>query len=173
MGRRGASAFFSAFVILLLAAVSVIAVFMIIQDKGLVQMSVGQMILDPKEIGIVEDGEVLEYGTFSGIEEGVLRKLLSGFIDEYSKIEKIEKFYFVSGNVEKITVMKYEMSPEDGIPKLRLAQGDIILRVHTEEEKISEKVVQIEGYEDTTYLRPNEKFFFVIIKTAEGEEKFY
>ena len=101
-GKRG-QFFLIAAVVIIVVVVSVVTVSNYTQKKDSVKLyDVGQ------ELGI-ESQNVLDYGTYSELDETQMKTLMENFIKNYvNYIQEKKNIYFVFGNSQKINVVGYQ-----------------------------------------------------------------
>lgn len=103
--KRGKQAqfFLIAAVVIIVVVVSVVTVSNYTQKKDTVKLyDLGQ------ELGI-ESQNVLDYGTYSALNESQMKVLMESFIKNYvNYIEEQKNIYFIFGNSQKIYVIGYQ-----------------------------------------------------------------
>ena len=127
----------------------------------------------------IESANVLDYGTYSGLDEDQMANLLEGFIEAYSEYGEIESLYFIFGNMENIVVMGYQELSED-VEVSGDVSEDFVLQIgggiFSQEFTPSPpwKIeVKIDGVLYEFKLKPGENFYFIISLTDEGETHVY
>jgi hypothetical protein len=125
------------------------------------------------ELGI-ESANVLDYGTYSELNETQMQALLSSFVQNYCIYAgEGRNLYFIFGNEQKITIMGcQELTSE-----ISLESGGNILIIGGEE-TFSEEffpgsrlvVITINDVEYKFHLKSGENFYFIIYEEVGGEE---
>ena len=127
----------------------------------------------------IESANILDYGTYSGLDEEQMINLLEGFIEAYSEYGEIESLYFIFGNMKNIVVMGYqelsenvEVSGDVSEDFISQIEGGIFSQEFTPSPpwKIE---VKINGVLYEFKLKPGENFYFIISLTDEGETHVY
>lgn len=130
-------------------------------------------IYDLSEELIVESANVLDYGTYSELNETEMETLIKNFIEQYSTYE--ENLYFIFGDEKKINVIGYsELEAEISVTETGGVSTSLILEdgAGTHEAtsgKIKEVVIEIEGQKYEFDLKHGENFYFIIYLEI-GEE---
>jgi hypothetical protein len=135
-----------------------------------------------EELGI-ESQNVLDYGTYSQLNEDEMKMLMENFIQNYvDYIGDTGNLYFVFGNKQKIYVVGYqELTNESVCITLNPATDPdaecIPLQTigSTQEfpsagEEIEWVFINIENYEYQFKLNPGENFYFVIWQRIGGDK---
>lgn len=133
-----------------------------------------------EELGI-ESQQVLDYGTYSELDEEEMTELIENFIENYvSYIEEDKNIYFVFGNKNRINVIGYQdIIPEEVRVCLNLEDLDscknYLLIGETEEYtkpagEIDKIKVIIGGIEYEFSLKEGENFYFVIWQEIGGDK---
>jgi len=171
-GKRG-QFFLIAAVVIIVVVVSVVTVSNYTQKKGNVKLyDVGQ------ELGI-ESQNVLDYGTYSELNETQMKTLMESFIKNYvNYIQEKKNIYFVFGNSQKINVIGYqEIANESVCVKLNYGQECTpYLTIGQTQEfpatkgSISRVVIRIEDKDYQFSLKWGENFYFVIWQSIGGEK---
>ncbi len=126
----------------------------------------------------LESAKILEYGTYNSLNETQIQTLLEGFTKDYAEYSKIEKVYFIFGNVNKITVAGYhEIASGEIQVNLGGVAGtkdlDIEAKTYTSRQYTPGSdvvIIIINGVEYAFELKPGENFYFVLVQTIGGEE---
>ncbi len=185
--RRG-QYFITAAIIIIVIIVSFVTVSNYSQRKDTTRLyDLGQ------ELGI-ESQEVLDYGTYSQLNEAEMKTLMESFIKTYAEyIGETGNLYFVFGNAGKVFTVAYqELIDEKVCLKINPPQGEeanenypcTILEVTKlsagtpkaeefpapEGTEITRVAIVIEGIDYNFKLKEGENFYFVIWQKI-GEEK--
>ncbi len=171
MKQKRGQFFLIAAVIIIVVVVSVVAVSNYTQRKDNVKLyDLG------KELEI-ESQNVLDYGTYSELNESELNVLMENFIKNYvGYIEEKKNIYFIFGNSQKINVIGYqEINPEEVYIDIGEGKSPLQIMGKTQEfsagsEEISKVVVTIAGIEYQFRLKRGENFYFVIWQEIGGEK---
>lgn len=123
-----------------------------------------------EELGI-ESENVLDYGTYNEYNDTDMDELIRSFIENYvDYVQEGIEIYFIFGNWEKITIVKYQEISYYGL----LLDGGYT-STYIEEEVIEnpekDVVVTINGNTYEFRLKPGENFYFVISQEI-GEEQY-
>ena len=108
--NRRAQFFLIAAVVIIIVVVSVVTITNYTQKKDVVKLyDLGQ------ELGI-ESQNVLDYGTYSELNDEQMKTLMENFIRNYMDyIGKDKNIYFVFGNKDKINVVGYQEIAEESV----------------------------------------------------------
>ena len=171
--------FLIAAVIIIAVIVSIVTITNYTQKRDVVRLyDLGE------ELGI-ESQQVLDYGTYSELNESEMTDLIKNFIDNYvNYIEEDKNIYFVFGNKLKINVVGYQDIQYENVTvclKLDdkgkteqcnpyLAIGETQEFTEENEEEIYKVEVQIEGNSYEFPLSYGENFYFVIWQEIGGEK---
>ncbi len=127
-----------------------------------------------EELGI-ESANVLDYGTYSELNETQMQSLIEDFIENYAAyLGEGRNLYFIFGNEKKITIMGYQELATD----ISLESGGEVLVVGGGEPSFSKEffpgsrlvVITINKVEYTFRLKSGENFYFIIYEEIGGEE---
>ncbi len=173
MGNRRAQFFLIAAVVIIVVVVSVVTISNYSQRKDVTKLyDLGQ------ELGI-ESQNVLDYGTYSELNEEQMKTLMENFIKNYmSYIGGDKNIYFVFGNKQRINVVGYQDIGEEEVcvridnapvctPYLTIGQTQQFPATNGE---IYNVVIRIAEVEYQFRLRSGENFYFVIWQTIGGEK---
>ncbi len=124
----------------------------------------------------IESMRILDYGTYSSLNEVQMVRLLEGFIEAYSNYGEVEKIYFIFGNTESITVIGYqELITEEiqvdvgrGVSPLQITEGSPTSAQYFPRGNKVKIIINDVEYEFK--LNSGENFYFVIYQEIEGEE---
>lgn len=171
--------FLIAAVILIVTIVSVVTV----SNYSEARSTVGLYDLG-EELGI-ESQQVLEYGTYSNLNDTEMKSLMESFIVSYvDYIGETGNLYFVFGNKDTIYAIGYQefvaedvcirVNPQgyagtDCIP-LKVGEVPETQEFTSEEQDITKVAVRLPDNEYQFRLRPGENFYFVIWQKI-GEER--
>jgi hypothetical protein len=135
-----------------------------------------------EELGI-ESQNVLDYGTYSQLDEDEMKMLMENFIKNYvDYIGDTGNLYFIFGNKQKVYVVGYQqLTSETVCIKLNPATDPdaecVPLQIigETQEfpaagEEIEDVFVTIENFEYQFKLKPGENFYFVIWQKIGGDK---
>jgi len=135
-----------------------------------------------EELGI-ESQNVLDYGTYSQLNEEEMKMLMENFIQNYvDYIGDTGNLYFVFGNKQKIYVVGYQELTNESVcitlnPTTDIDAECIPLQTigSTQEfpsagEEIEWVFINIENYEYQFKLNPGENFYFVIWQRIGGDK---
>ena len=132
-------------------------------------------IYDLKEELEIESANVLDYGTYSELNETQMEALIKDFIEKYATHE--ENLYFIFGDEQKINVIGYsELATNISITEAGGSSTYLILdggeATHeVTNGKIKEVIIEIEGEEYKFSLKHGENFYFIIYIEV-GEETY-
>ncbi len=171
--KRGKQAqfFLIAAVVIIVVVVSVVTISNYTQKKDTVKLyDLGQ------ELGI-ESQNVLDYGTYSELNEEQLKVLMENFIKNYvSYIEEKKNVYFVFGNKDKVNVIAYQEIIKEDV-YIDIGEGKSPLQVTGETQEfpatngqIDRVVITIADIEYQFRLKKGENFYFVIWQEIGGEK---
>jgi len=172
MENRKAQFFLIAAVVIIIVVVSIVTISNYTQRRDVVKLyDLGQ------ELGI-ESQNVLDYGTYSELNEEQMKILMENFIKNYvSYIESNKNIYFVFGNKQKINVVGYQEIVNESVcvkidgsyctPYLTIGQTQ---EFPATGESISKVVIRIADVEYEFKLRSGENFYFVIWQSVGGEK---
>ncbi len=127
----------------------------------------------------IESAEILDYGTYSGLDEEQMVSLLEGFIEAYSEYGEIESLYFIFGNLESIIVMGYQELESEIVV---ITDAEVASKFNVKAATPSSKefffpgnkiTIIINDIEYSFDLKPGENFYFIISLTDEGETQIY
>jgi len=173
MKQKRGQFFLIAAVVIIVVVVSVVTISNYTQRKDTVKLyDLGQ------ELGI-ESQNVLDYGTYSELNETELKVLMESFIVNYvDYIEEKKNVYFIFGNKDKVNVIGYqEINPEEvyidiGEGKYLLSPEEMGKTVEfpAGDKDINKVVVTIEGMVFQFSLKPGENFYFIIWQEVGGEK---
>ncbi len=157
----------------LLAAIIIIGViigFVVISNYAERKASI--KVYDLKEELSIESANVLNFGTYSELNETEMETLIRNFIEQYSTYE--ENIYFIFGDQYNITIISYsELEAEISIKETGSDPISLILdggeATHEATTKIKSVIITIEGKEYEFDLKHGENFYFIIYLEA-GEE---
>ncbi len=171
--KRGKQAqfFLIAAVVIIIIIVSVVTVSNYTQKKQEVKLyDLGE------ELGI-ESQNVLDYGTYSELDETQLKVLMESFIQNYvTYIEEKKNVYFIFGNSQKINVLGYqEINLEEVYIDIGEGKSPLQVMGKTQEfsaanEEISRVVITIADIEYQFRLKRGENFYFIIWQEIGGEK---
>lgn len=134
-----------------------------------------------EELGI-ESQNVLDYGTYSQLDEREMKTLMENFIQNYVEyIGETGNLYFVFGNKNKIYVVAYQELQSESVcvtlnPKEEGAECIPLETIGETQEfpsmgnEIEDVFVTIENYEYQFKLKPGENFYFVIWQKVGGDK---
>lgn len=135
-----------------------------------------------EELGI-ESQQVLDYGTYSELNESEMNELMETFIKNYvNYIEEDKNIYFIFGNKDKINFVGYqELNNESVSVKINneaytsINVGNTGLKGETQTfpkvtEEISKVIIKIGDKEYQFALKEGENFYFVIWQKIGGEK---
>jgi len=135
-----------------------------------------------EELGI-ESQNVLDYGTYSQLNEEEMKMLMENFIKNYvDYIGDTGNLYFVFGNKQKIYVVGYQELTNETVcitlnPETNPEAECVPLQImgETQEfpsagEEIEWVFINIENYEYQFKLNPGENFYFVIWQRIGGDK---
>ena len=160
----------------LLAAVIIIGIvigFVVIQNYAERKASI--KVYDLGEELTIESANVLDYGTYSELNETQMETLIKNFIEQYKDYE--ENLYFIFGDEQKISIIGYSELEADisvtetggGSTSLILTDGEA---THEATKGIIKNVIiTIEGQEYKFDLKRGENFYFIIYLEL-GEETY-
>ena len=171
MKNKEGQFFLIAAVVIIVVIVSVVTVTNYTQKKDNVK------IIDlGKELGI-ESQNVLDYGTYSELNDTEMQNLMESFISNYvSYIGEKKNIYFVFGNKDKINVVGYQEINNESVcvnisrecvPYLNIGQTQEFPAVNGE---ISKVVITIESTDYQFTLQQGENFYFVVWQEVGGEK---
>ena len=168
--------FLIAAVIIIVAVVSIITVTNYTQKKDNVRLyDLGQ------QLGI-ESQNVLDYGTYSELNDSQMKVLMENFIKNYHAYAGGDKnIYFVFGNSQKINVIGYQDITAESVciklnPNERNTNCTEYTTIGTTQEylsggvTISKVAIDIGGNEYQFSLKKGENFYFVIWQKVGGEK---
>jgi len=165
--------FLIAAVVIIAVIVSIVTITNYTQQKDVVRLyDLGE------ELGI-ESQQVLDYGTYSELNETEMKDLVENFIVNYvSYIEEDKNIYFIFGNKYKINVLGYQQIQEEDVQVCLNVDGNgcnpYITIGKTEEfskgEKIEKVTIVIDTVEYQFELTEGENFYFVIWQEIGGEK---
>jgi len=128
-----------------------------------------------QELGI-ESENVLDYGTYNGLNEDEIEELLTSFVEGYASYSSEGKnLYFIFGNWKKINVIAYQ----DLATEIYIGIGEELTLIEpgeeyeftaTEGESIHDVSVIIENLTYDFELQYGENFYFIISQEIEGEQ---
>ncbi|MDD5012552.1 MAG: hypothetical protein PHQ66_02835 [Candidatus Nanoarchaeia archaeon] len=177
--------FLIAAVIIIAVIVSIVTITNYTQKRDVVRLyDLGE------ELGI-ESQQVLDYGTYSELNEEEMKGLIENFINNYvSYIEDDKNIYFVFGNKDKVNVVGYQdIQKEEVLVCLKIAGAVEDIKITGEDdcdpyltigetqqftEKNLQEIDKVEvkiggiGYEFP--LNYGENFYFVIWQEIGGEK---
>ncbi len=165
--------FLIAAVVIIVVVVSVVTISNYTQKKNEVKLyDLGQ------ELGI-ESQNVLDYGTYSELNDAQMKVLMENFIKNYvTYIQEAKNIYFVFGNKQKINVLGYQEIANESVcvkvsgssscaPYLTIGQTQEFPVISGE---ISKVVIRIGDIEYEFKLKSGENFYFVIWQAVGGEK---
>ncbi len=171
--NKKAQFFLIAAVIIIVVVVSVVTISNYTQKKDSVKLyDLGE------ELGI-ESQNVLDYGTYSELNEEQMAILMESFIKNYvSYIEAKKNIYFVYGNSQKINVIGYQEITNESVcvkidgstnctPYLTIGKTQEFPAIGDD---ISRVVIVIADIEYQFRLKSGENFYFVIWQEIGGEK---
>jgi hypothetical protein len=162
--------FLIAAVIIIVVVVSIVTITNYTQKRDVVKLyDLGQ------ELGI-ESQNVLDYGTYSELNESEMKTLMENFIENYvNYIQEEKNIYFIFGNSQKINVIGYQEVVEESVcvdvggictPYLTIGETqEFLVR-----EGVTKVGISIGGIEYDFKLKRGENFYFVIWQTISGEK---
>jgi hypothetical protein len=162
--------FLIAAVIIIVVVVSIVTITNYTQTRDVVKLyDLGQ------ELGI-ESQNVLDYGTYSELNESEMNALIENFIENYvSYIEGDKNIYFIFGNSQKINVIGYQEVVNESVcvdvggtctPYLEIGETqEFLVGVG-----VTRVGITIGGIEYDFKLKRGENFYFVIWQNV-GEER--
>jgi len=172
VNKRG-QFFLIAAVVIIVVVVSVVTISNYTQKKDTVKLyDLGE------ELGI-ESQNVLDYGTYSELNEAQMKLLMENFIKNYvNYIEEKKNIYFVFGNKQKINVLGYQEIANESVcvkvdssssctPYLTIGQTQEFPAISGNIYKV---VIRIGDIEYEFKLRSGENFYFVIWQSVGGEK---
>jgi hypothetical protein len=175
MNDRKAQFFLIAAVVIIVVVVSIVTISNYTDKQDVVRLyDLGQ------ELGI-ESQNVLDYGTYSQLNEEQMKVLMENFIKNYvSYIEEDKNIYFVFGNKNKINVVGYQEIANENVcvnitsagitsPCVPYLIGQTQGFSATSGE-ISQVVIRIAETDYEFELTEGENFYFVIWTTIGGEK---
>ena len=168
--NREGQFFLIAAVIIIVVVISVVTLSNYSEKKEVVQLyDLGQ------ELGI-ESQNVLEYGTYSVLNESEMKTLMEDFINHYVSYKGEGKnIYFVFGNKDRINAVGYQKLEEETVC-IRLDEGECApltigqgLETTKEfsketEEQIDKVAIELGANRYEFKLRRGQNFYFVIWK---------
>jgi len=178
LGNKRGQFFLIAAIIIIVVAVSIVTISNYTKPKDTVRLyDLGE------ELGI-ESQNILDYGTYSQLDDEEMKELMKTFITSYvSYIGETGNLYFVFGNKNTIYAVGYqELIEEDVCIKLNPhgsgVSGEECVPLKTGgetqeftlEEEIQEVAVNLPDAQYEFRLKPGENFYFVIWQKI-GEEK--
>jgi len=132
-----------------------------------------------KELGI-ETQNVLDYGTYSELNDSEMKTLMENFVKNYvNYIEEEKNIYFIFGNKQKINVIGYqEINSESVCVTLDeessctpyLVMGETQEFSSSSGDEISKVVITIADVDYQFSLQEGENFYFVIWQEVGGEK---
>lgn len=177
--------FLIAAVVIIAVIVSIVTITNYTQRKDVVRLyDLGE------ELGI-ESQQVLDYGTYSELDEAEMTELIENFIENYvTYIEEDKNIYFVFGNKLKINVVGYQDIQEEdvevcfdvgghGQEEGVVEEGQCTSYLNVGEtqgfskenqEEIDRVTIKIGGEEYQFRLKYGENFYFVIWQEIGGEK---
>jgi hypothetical protein len=171
--EKKAQFFLIAAIVIIVVIVSIVTISNYTQKKQEVKLyDLGE------ELGI-ESQNVLDYGTYSELNEEQMKTLMENFIKNYvDYIEEKKNIYFIFGNSKKIYVVGYqEITNESVCIKLDSTSSCIpYLKIGETEEfpatdgQIYKVIIRIGDVEYTFKLKSGENFYFVIWQSIGGEK---
>jgi len=177
MNKKG-QFFLIAAVIIIAVIVSIVTITNYTHKKEVVRLyDLGE------ELGI-ESQQVLDYGTYSELNEEEMTSLIENFITNYvNYIEEDKNIYFIFGNKQKIYVVGYqdiqqekvqvcldvEQEKNEGCDDYELI-GETQPFTKTSGEEMSRVVIRIGGTDYPYLLNEGENFYFVIWQEIGGEK---
>ena len=176
MENRKAQFFLIAAVVIIVVVISVVTISNYVQKKDIVKLyDLGQ------ELGI-ESQNVLDYGTYSELNEEQMKTLMEDFIKNYvSYMGEDKNIYFVFGNKQKINVAGYQDIINESVCIKTIVGGEAsictpYLTIGETKEFTSAKgdidrvVIRIAEVEYEFALSYGENFYFVIWQSVGGEK---
>ena len=163
--------FLIAAVVIIVVVVSIVTITNYTQKRDVVKLyDLGQ------ELGI-ESQNVLDYGTYSELNDTQMKTLMETFINNYvGYLQDKKNIYFIFGNSQKINVVGYQEIINESVcvkttssgcaPYLTIGQTQEFL-VGT---GITRVGITIGGIEYDFKLTKGENFYFVIWQKAGGEK---
>lgn len=151
----------------LLAAIIIVGVIIgFVAISNYAQRMAAIRMYDLKEELKIESANVLDFGTYSELNETEMEALIRDFIAQYATYE--ENLYFIFGDNHNITIIGYsELVAEVSIIEaggnpipLVLDGGEAIYE--TTNGKIKQVIIEIEDIEYKFDLKPGENFYFII-----------
>jgi len=175
MDNRKAQFFLIAAVVIIVVVVSIVTISNYTEKQEVVRLyDLGQ------ELGI-ESRNVLDYGTYSQLNEEQMKVLMENFIKNYvSYIEEDKNIYFVFGNKNKINVVGYQEIVQESVC-VKIDASTICTPYLTVGETqefpatsgvISHVTIRIVETDYQFELTEGENFYFVIWTTIGGEKHF-
>jgi len=161
----------------LLAAIIIIGVIIgFVAISNYAERRAAIKIYDLKEELEIESANVLDYGTYSELNETQMEVLIKHFIEQYAAYE--ENIYFIFGDEQKINIIGYcELATNISVTEtgggstiLILDDGGEVTHEATNG-KIKEVIIEIEGEEYKFSLKHGENFYFIIYFEI-GEETY-
>jgi hypothetical protein len=165
--------FLIAAVVIIVVIVSVVTVTNYTQKKDNVKLyDLG------KELGI-ESQNVLDYGTYSELNDTEMQNLMENFISNYvNYIQEKKNIYFIFGNKDKINVVGYQELNNESVcvkvyendtcvPYLSIGQTQEFPAINGE---ISKVVVTIANEDYQFTLKEGENFYFIVWQQEGGDK---
>lgn len=174
-GNKG-QFFLIAAIVIIVVTVGIVTVSNYTEEKESVKLyNLGE------ELGI-ESQNVLDYGTYSQLNEDEMKMLMENFIKNYvDYIGDTGNLYFVFGNKNKIYVVGYQELTNESVcvtlnPNQEGAECVPLSVIGETQEfpatsgEIEDVFVTIENYEYQFKLNPGENFYFVIWQKIGGDK---
>jgi hypothetical protein len=163
--------FLIAAVVIIVVVVSIVTITNYTQKRDVVKLyDLGQ------ELGI-ESQNVLDYGTYSELNESEMKILMENFITNYvGYMQDKKNIYFIFGNSKKINVIGYqEIVNESVCVKVTTSSCAPYLKIGETQEflvgtGITKVAITIGGIEYDFKLKRGENFYFVIWQSVGGEK---
>jgi hypothetical protein len=163
--------FLIAAVIIIVVVVSIVTITNYTEKRDVVKLyDLGQ------ELGI-ESQNVLDYGTYSELNDTEMKTLMENFINNYvSYIQEQKNIYFIYGNSQKINVVGYQEVVNESVcvdvsqgvctPYLTIGQT----QEYSVEAGVTKVGITVGGIEYDFRLKRGENFYFVIWQSVGGEK---
>ncbi len=168
-GKRG-QFFLIAAVVIIVVVVSIVTITNYTEKRDVVKLyDLGQ------ELGI-ESQNVLDYGTYSELNETEMKVLMENFVKNYvDYIQEKKNIYFIFGNSQRINLIGYQEIVNESVcinvsgtctPYLQVGET----QEYTVATGVTRVAITIGGIEYDFKLKRGENFYFVIWQDIGGEK---